>query len=142
MGRQRWYTLVTQFWSGDLCICPCYCVQLKNDVFTLSLPSPFYQSNNLSLTNVVTYPHCFRTAYKNLCSLPVLAVASDSKTQTHTTRDYIMRPILQYFFRAFLHVFASIVFFLHQNDAKRGEMAKSLFWSAGKHLFISQNIKL
>ena len=40
------------------------CVHLKNDVFSLSLPSPLCQGNTLSLTNVVTYLQCFLTAYK------------------------------------------------------------------------------
>ena len=47
-------------------------VYLKNDVISLSLLSPLYQGNTLSLTNVVTYPHCFLTAYKSLLRLPVL----------------------------------------------------------------------
>ena len=42
------------------------CVHLKNDVFSLSLPSLFYQGNTLSLTNVITYPHYFLTPYKSL----------------------------------------------------------------------------
>ena len=42
------------------------CVDLKNNVFSISLPSPLYQGNTLSLTYVVNYPHCFPTAYKTL----------------------------------------------------------------------------
>ena len=41
-------------------------VRLKNDVFLISFPSPLYRGNTLSLTNVVTYPHCFLVAYKRL----------------------------------------------------------------------------
>ena len=55
-----------------------HCVP-KNDLFPISLLSTLYQDNTLSLTNVVTYPHCFLTAYKSLWRLPVLAGTSDSK---------------------------------------------------------------
>ena len=52
------------------------CVHLKNDVFPIS--PPLYQGNTLSLTNVVTYPHCFLTAYKRLWRWCVLAGMSVS----------------------------------------------------------------
>ena len=52
-------------------------VHLKNDVFPLFFPSPLDQDNALSLTNVVTDPHCFLTAYKRLWGLRVLAGTSD-----------------------------------------------------------------
>ena len=41
------------------------------------LRSRLYQGNTLSLTNVVTYPHFFLTAYKRLLSMTVLAGMSD-----------------------------------------------------------------
>ena len=45
----------------------------------ISFSSPLSQGNALSLTNVVTYPHCFLTAYKRLWCLCVLAGTWDSK---------------------------------------------------------------
>ena len=52
-------------------------VHLKNDVFPISLP--LYQGNTPSLTNVITYPHCFQTACKRLWCLYIVGGASDSK---------------------------------------------------------------
>ena len=54
-------------------------VHLKNDVFPISLFSPLYQVNTPSLTNVITYPHCFQTACKRLWCLYIVGGASDSK---------------------------------------------------------------
>ena len=44
------------------------CVHIKKEVFSLSLLYLLYQGNTLSLTNVITYPHCFLTTYKSLCA--------------------------------------------------------------------------
>ena len=54
------------------------CVHLKNDVFPISLPSPLYQGNTLSLTNTLTPLVNFLTACKRLeCWI--------QKTQNYTT---------------------------------------------------------
>ena len=42
------------------------CVQMKNDVFPISLPSPLHQGNTLSLTNAITSLVDFLTACKRL----------------------------------------------------------------------------
>ena len=52
---------------------------------------------SLSLINVVTYPHCFLTAYKRLWRLPVLAGTSDSKNQDSY---YCMCIFTLYLFRS------------------------------------------
>ena len=49
-------------------------VQMK---FSLSLYLHLYQGSTLSLTNVVTYPHCFLTAYKMTSRPSILAETSD-----------------------------------------------------------------
>ena len=77
---------VTLFTLGEGGICLYYSVYAwKSNVFSISLPSPLYQVNTLSLNNVITYPHWFLTAYKNLWHLPALAGTSVSNTQTYTT---------------------------------------------------------
>ena len=77
---------VTLFTLGEGGICLYYSVYAwKSNVFSISLPSPLYQVNTLSLTNVITYPHWFLTAYKNLWHLPAIAGTSVSNTQTYTT---------------------------------------------------------
>ena len=43
------------------------CVHLKNYVFPTSLLSPLFLSNTLSLTKVVTYPHCFLASCNDIC---------------------------------------------------------------------------
>ena len=48
-------------------------------VSSISFPSPLYQGITLSLTNVITYLHCFLTAYKRLWRLTVLAGTSTKK---------------------------------------------------------------
>ena len=82
--RQRWYSLGTQFWSGDLCICLYYSVYTFKMAFFPSLSPLLYTKVALSLTNVVTYPRCFLNAYKRLWRLPVLAGTSDWKFPSRT----------------------------------------------------------
>ena len=60
-------------------------VHLKNDVFSISFPSPLYQGNTLLITNAITYPHCFLTAYKMTLRPSILAGMLDLKKQTYTT---------------------------------------------------------
>ena len=54
-------------------------VHLQNDVFPILFLSPLYWGNTLSLTNVITYPHCFLTACKKLWRLWVSAGTLESK---------------------------------------------------------------
>ena len=53
--------------------------QTERDTIVPKNHYTLYQGNTLSLTNVVTFPHCFRTAYKKPWHLPLLAGKSDSK---------------------------------------------------------------
>ena len=69
------------------------CIRQKNDIFSLSLPSPLYQGNTLLLTNVFTYPHCFLTTYKARCQIqktrPILMPLSQEAAMNHCKSNYI-----------------------------------------------------
>ena len=72
-----WYSLSTQFWSEDLCLCPYYSVYTEREML---FPSHFtFVGTKVSLANFVTHPLCFHTAYKMTSHPSVLAWASDSK---------------------------------------------------------------
>ena len=58
-------------------------------VSSISFSSPLCQGSTLSLTNIITYPHCFLTAYKRLRRLTVLTGTLDSKNQLLTTKSKI-----------------------------------------------------
>ena len=66
---------ITLHWSGDLCIL--LYVHLKNDDLSTSLLLPLNQVITLSLPKVVTYPHCFLTAYILTSCASVLAGVLD-----------------------------------------------------------------
>ena len=72
-------------------------IHQKRDVFYLHL----YQGSTLSLTNVVTYPHCFLTAYKMTSRSSVLAGMSDSKNPDtyycRTIRWWIHERTMRYY---------------------------------------------
>ena len=71
-------------YSDGLCtfgVCNLVMAWLPDYLVCFWLPNNIHISHllPLSLTNVVTFPHCFLTAYKRLWCLPILAGTSDSK---------------------------------------------------------------
>ena len=79
-GRQRWYILGMQFWSGDLCKCLYYSLYTEREMLLPSLFTCVYTKGAHSLPFFVIYPlfhYCIQNDVTSHVS--VFALASDLK---------------------------------------------------------------